>query len=269
MARRMSPSRHGEGRRRRALLLPLLAFVGFGAFQFAAVGMADEPTVEPAETASGYSWKPSAVSLAAGGMVAFRNPGYVVPHGVHWTGGPERPGCSGVPVDSSGTSWSGTCTFVQPGTYTFVCTVHPEEMRGTITVAAGEASPPPPSPGPQQPPAPTEAAPVESLRVPRRQHGSVLRASISVSSTAVGGHLAVELTARRALLGGAGAGMVRVGGVDRYLAAAGPLALAVPLTPSGRHALRRRSRLFVTAQIVVTPPDGPATTVEKGVVLHD
>lgn len=34
--------------------------------------------------------------------------------------------------------WEGECKFTKPGTYTFICTVHPLEMTGTITVTNGE-----------------------------------------------------------------------------------------------------------------------------------
>jgi plastocyanin len=264
----MSPSRRGEGRRRPGRRLLLLALAGGGALLFAAAGLADEPTVEPAETPSGFSWKPSTVTAAPGATVAFRNPGEVVPHGVHWTGGPEEPSCSGVPVDSFGTSWSGSCTFAQAGTYTFVCTVHPEEMKGTITVATGEATPAPgPEPG-QAPPA-SEGPIVEALRLPRRQHGGAVRGAITVSSAAVGGHLSVELRAPRAALGGKGDGVVRVGGLDRSLASAGRLSFAVPIQPVARRALHRRGRLSMTVKIVVTTPSGPATPTTRRVELHE
>jgi len=237
-------------------------------FQLTGVSLADEPTVEPTETTSGYAWKPSAVTAAPGGTVAYRNPGNIVPHGVHWTGGPEKPSCSGIPVDSSGTSWSGTCTFAQAGAYTFVCTVHPEEMRGTVTVAGGETTPPP-GPAPGQPPAPSEGPAVEALRLPRNQHGPAVRGSVIVSSAAAGGSLVIDLVARRASLGTPGQGTVRVGRLSRDLAGAGPLRFAVPLRPSARRALRRRGRLSLNVKTVVTPPGGPATTMNRRVELHD
>lgn len=199
----MTPPERGEGRRRHGQRLLLLALVSLGALSLSSAGMADEPTVEPAETATGFAWKPSAVTAAPGGTVAFGNPGNVVPHGVHWTGGPEKPSCSGVPVDSSGRAWNGACGFAQPGTYTFVCTVHPEEMTGTITVASGE-TPAPPAPSPGQPPAASEDPLVEVLRLARRQHGRAIHGSITVSAAAAGGRLEVELQASRVALGGHG-----------------------------------------------------------------
>src|SRR3954471_713719 len=107
----MGPSRGGEAWRRLGRRLLLLALVSLSALQLAAVSLADVPTFEPAETPSGFAWKPESVASTPGGTVALRNPGNVVPHGVHWTGGPEKPSCSGVPVDDFGTSWSGSCTF--------------------------------------------------------------------------------------------------------------------------------------------------------------
>lgn len=264
----MASARRGEARRRHGWRLLALALVSLGVLQLPAGGSAEGPTVEPAETASGYAWKPDAVTAAPGGTVAFRNPGNVVPHGVHWTGGPEKPSCSGVPVDESGTSWSGSCTFAQAGTYTFVCTVHPEEMKGTITVAAGEP-PPPPAPVPGQPPAASEGPVVEALRLARRQHGGTVRGSITVSSAAVGGALQVELRAPRAALGGLGDGTVRVGELHRALTGAGRLSFAVHLHPAAQRALQRRGRLSLIVNTVVKPPGNAAATMTRRVKLSD
>jgi plastocyanin len=246
--------------------LLLLALVGLGALYLSSAGLANEPTVEPAETANGFAWEPSAVTAAPGGTVAFRNPGNLVPHGVHWTGGPEDPSCSGVPVDSSGTAWSGTCAFVQAGTYTFVCTVHPEEMKGTITVASGEA-PTPPAPG--QSPAPSEGPLVEALQLAKVQHGRTVHGSITVSSAAIGGRLRVELRASRAALGGHGKGMARVGAISRSLAGAGRQAFAVRLRPPAQRALQRRGRLSLIVKTIVSPASGTAAIMTRRVKLNE
>jgi len=247
------------------LLLVLIALAGL---QSTAIGLADEPPVEPAETATGFAWKPSGVTVAAGGTVAFRNPGAVTPHGVHWTGGPGKPSCSGVPVDASGTSWSGACTFVQAGTYPFVCTVHPEEMKGTITVASGE-TPAPPMPGPGPPPAVSEGPLVETLRLAGRQHGRAIHGSIAVSSAAVGGRLKAELRASRAALGAHGKGMARVGTVSRSIANAGQLPFAVRLRPTAQRTLQRRGSLSLIVNIIIRPPSGPAATMTRRVKLSE
>jgi plastocyanin len=262
----MGPSRRGEGGRRLGRRLLLLAFVSLSALQVAAVGLADVQTVEPAETLSGFAWKPESVASAPGGTVAFRNPGNVVPHGVHWTGGPERPSCSGVPVDEFGTSWSGACTFARAGTYTFVCTVHPEEMKGTITVATGE-TPPPTAPAPGQPPGTAEGAVVETLQLAARQHGRVVRGAVTVSSAAAGGDLAVELRAAGTALGGHGNGTVRVGELRRSVGGAGRLPFAVRLRLPAQRALNRRGPLSLLVKTTVRPPGGEPAAMTRRVKL--
>lgn len=231
--------------------------------------MADEPTVEPSESASGFAWKPAAVTAAPGGAVAFRNPGAVTPHGIRWTGGPAQPSCNGVPIDSFGTNWSGTCTFAQAGTYTFVCTVHPEEMKGTITVFSGETMPVPPQPGTGQPTTTTEGPLVQALRLARRQQGEAVRGSITVSSVAVGGRLDVELKAARHVLGIHGAGTALVGHVSRSLAEAGRVAFAVRLRPLAQRALHRRGSLPLIVDTIVRPLDGPTTNMTRRVKLSE
>jgi plastocyanin len=248
--------------------LVLLALMATGILQLPVAVAADEAAIEPAETAGGYAWKPSTATAVPGGVVAFRNPSNLVPHGVHWTGGPEKPSCGGVPIDEFGTSWSGSCTFAQPGTYTFVCTVHPEEMKGTITVAAGEA-PAPPASDPSQPPASSESHLVEALRLAGRQHGRAVHGSITVSSAAAGGRLDVELRAPRAALGNHGNGTVRVGAASRPLDSAGRLAFAVRLQPLAQQALGRRGSLSLLVNTVVKSPGGPATNMTRRVKLSE
>jgi len=252
-------------------LLLLLAVVGVGVLQLPAAGAADEPTVEPAETTSGYAWKPSTVTAAPGGAVAFRNPGNVVPHGVHWTGGPEKPACSGVPVDEFGTSWGGSCTFTQAGAYTFVCTVHPEEMKGTVTVgssATGPAPVPAPAPGPSQEPVSTEGPLIQGLRLAKNQRGGAVRGSFVVSPTMVGGSFSIELEARHTALGLRGKGPVPVGALIRSLARAGRHRFAVPLKPSALRALRSRGQLPTLVRISVAPADGTPVRRSRKVELH-
>jgi plastocyanin len=264
----MAPPRRGEARRRHGRRLLLLALTGLGALSLSPAGMAEEPTVEPAETAAGFAWKPSVVTAAPGGTVAFRNPGNLVPHGVRWTGGPEKPSCSGVPIDSSGTAWSGACGFAQAGTYTFVCTVHPEEMKGTIAVASGE-TPAPPAPGAGQPPATSDGPLVEALRLARRQYGRAIHGSLAVSSAAVGGRLEVALRASRTAMAAHGKGTVRVGAVSRPLTGAGRQAFAVRLRPFAQRALHRRGSLSLIVSTIISPPSGMAATMTRRVKLSE
>lgn len=124
-------------RGRRGLLLAAVA--GVLLVLLPAAGSSTEPsaTVDAVGTAA-FSWSPEEVAVSTGDAITIRN-ATAVPHGVKWVGGPATPGCSGVPVSTgvptSGTQWSGTCTFIQAGTYTFYCTVHGPSMGGTVTVA--------------------------------------------------------------------------------------------------------------------------------------
>jgi plastocyanin len=269
IAKRMGPPRRGEAGRRHGRRLLLLALFALPVVQSTAVGQADEPTVEPAETTAGFVWKPSGVTATAGGAVAFRNPSAVTPHGVHWTGGPEKPSCSGVPVDAFATSWSGACTFAGAGTYTFVCTVHPEEMKGTITVAgSGEPAPPPPA-APGQVPAPSEGRVVEALLLAKSQHGGFVRGSIAVSPAALGGSLIIELEARRGARRGQGKALVRVGKLARSLSKAGPQPFAVPLAASARRTLKSRGHLSLSVEISVKPPSSARIAITRRIELHE
>ncbi|HWX87670.1 MAG TPA: IPT/TIG domain-containing protein [Solirubrobacteraceae bacterium] len=97
--------------------------------------MAAEPTIE---AGPGIKWSPNMTTVSGGGAAKIVNH-TGVSHGVEWKSGPNTPSCtSGVPVGStpsaSGSSWEGSCTFTQPGTYVFWCTVHGSAMTETVTV---------------------------------------------------------------------------------------------------------------------------------------
>lgn len=247
--------------RARRVRLPFAAVAALGlVFAFASVGSAADPTIEPSFGSSGYSWSPSSVTVSTGGTVAFKNSSDVVPHGVRWTGGPEKPGCSsGVAVEQEKTSWSGTCTFAQAGTYSFVCTVHPIEMKGTIAVGStGEPPPPPAEESPLRGPA------SRALKLAKSQRGSSVRGSIDLTQASAGGRLEVLLFMRKAG-GSAGA---RVGRLVRSPLGAGIRSFSVPLKSSARRALRSRGRLSLSAQVIVTPLGGTGLTLKRGVTLH-
>jgi plastocyanin len=247
-----------------------LVLASLAALCWAAAGVAEDTAVEPAEDPYGLAWRPAATTVGPGGAVAFRSPGKAVPHGLAWTGGPEKPSCNGVPVDSFGSDWSGSCTFARTGSYAFVCTVHPE-MQGTVVVSAGEtpapAPVPPTSPG-QPAAAPSEEKALQALRLIRDQRGGTVRGSLSLSATAVGGKLTLELRARRASLGAGGTGTARVGRLVRSPLKAGQQRFALAVTSSAQRALRQRGRLVVTVEVVVAPPNGIAASLTRRVVLH-
>ena len=91
-----------------------------------------------------HSWMPSTATVSLGGIVKFSNPYTTTYHGLKFTGGTAgtTPSCTGIPQQATepigAFHWEGECTFSKAGTYTFVCTVHPTEMKGTITVTNGE-----------------------------------------------------------------------------------------------------------------------------------
>jgi plastocyanin len=231
-----------------------------------------------------HAWSPAQATVTAGGVVAFRNASATVPHGVQWVSGPGTPTCSGVPVatdaTTSGTSWSGTCSFAQAGTYTFYCTVHGPEMTGTIVVSAA-ASPtpipmPPPTPTPSGEPTPAGApgSPLaggasQAIKLRASQRGRSVRGTVQVAQSGVGGRLEVELLTKGASLARAGRStQVRVGRLVRSSLYAGTVAFSVPLDAKAKHALARHRRLALTVRIVLAPLHGSAVRITRGVVLH-
>jgi plastocyanin len=135
-----------RSRRRYLWLTALLSFAGAMAPAIASseplpVEAVNEPAVGPyPET---HHWSNVPQTVIAGEKVTFGNPTTVY-HGVEWLSA-TKPTCEkggagegNVPVgaepSASGIEWSGKCTFSQPGTYTFYCTVHGAAMSGTITV---------------------------------------------------------------------------------------------------------------------------------------
>jgi plastocyanin len=254
--------------RKRQLALALLLGGAF-ALQSAAGSSAEGPAIEAASAGAGFTWKPSSATVGAGGTVGFKNPSSVVPHGVNWTGGPEKPSCSGVPAGQESTNWSGSCTFAQAGTYTFICPVHPTEMKGTITVTSGEAPPGPPPPPEGSPESPLQGSAAHALKIAKSQHGGSVRGSVDLSQASVGGRLEVTLLASRASLSAAQRPATsRVGRLVRSASRAGRIAFAVSLKRAARKALRSKKKLPLTVQVVVTPSGQAALTLKRGVVLH-
>jgi len=99
------------------------------------------------------------VNVTTGQAVAFAYPSGASTHNVKFTDGqPTRcaqtdasavPGFDvpPLPAFASAPGWTGECEFDTPGTYAFVCTVHPD-MVGDVVVS------PPPAPTPAPPPGP-------------------------------------------------------------------------------------------------------------------
>jgi plastocyanin len=127
---------------RKLLVIGLLALGTSAAVLPALASSETTPAVEAVGTGPGYygesyAWSPTQTTLAAGGTVRFSTGNTAAPHGIVWTSSAKPTCASNVPVGENNAAehWSGTCTFSQPGTYTFHCSVH-AEMTGTITVTA-------------------------------------------------------------------------------------------------------------------------------------
>ena len=240
------------------------------------------PTVEAVNTGPyTHYWTPAQVTVGAGGVVALRNT-TTVAHGVEWVGGPARPECSsGIPVGTtaaaSGEEWSGTCTFAQPGMYTFYCTVHGPEMTGTVTVSAngtttmGTATTPtsttPTTSGPATPVAGSPLIDAPSLRA--SQHGGSVHGSLAISQAGAGDRLEVDLLAKSGPLGKAGhSKRVRVARFVRGSVSAGNVSFLVKLDAAARRALARHHKLALVVRITLTPLYGSPSILTRTVVVH-
>jgi plastocyanin len=256
--------------RKRQFALALLA-ASVLALQFVPGSSADGPTIESAEREGpSYFWRPSTASVSLGGTVNFKSSSTIIPHGLKWTGGPMEPTCTGVPIEGEKTNWSGSCTFAQAGAYSFVCSVHPTEMKGTITVSSTETPPggtPPPPPGSTE--SPLQGSASQALKLAKSQRGESVRGSVNLSPASAGGKLEVLLLAKRASLSAGGSATRRVGRIVRSPLRAGWVAFTVALKSPARRALRSRKKLPLTAQVIVRPPGRAALTLKRGVVLHD
>jgi plastocyanin len=266
--------------------LPLAALLGVAVAVLPAVASSEtSPSISAYTEPGGYgyhSWRPSTATIGVGGGVQFSNPESVVPHGLKFMEGPATPSCTGIPVQateaSGATNWKGECTFSTPGIYHFICTVHPSEMHGTITVNPNGTTTPTTTTPTTTTPTTTPTTPVEPPRgsplvgspsLRSNQHGSSVRGSVQISKTGAGGRLEVDLLAKSASLAKAKRSTrVRVGRLVRSSLYAGSVSFAVPLTARGKAALRRHKRLTLTVKIVLTPLSGAAATVTKNVVLH-
>jgi plastocyanin len=254
----------------------------------AAAASEGTPTIENEDPV--HHWKPPTATIEAGGSITFKNTNMSTPHGIKWIGPPATPACdSSVPVEASGTNWSGNCQFAVAGTYTFYCTVHGSSMKGTITVT-GEggkeppkeptptgtttgttpAAPPPPgegsggvqSGGAQSAPPVTASAALAALKLTVPRHGATVKGSLTIPAAAAGGRLEIDLLATL------GHAKVRAGQLVRRKLAAGPL--RVSLAPGARalRTLHRRGSLKVTMVVKLAPASGAANSVSRRLTLH-
>jgi hypothetical protein len=245
-------------------------------------------------TAVDFDWSmPGATdytdTIAAGGSVTFGYPAGVSIHNVDFTGGgptacTQTAGAtigpvSPLPAAPEAPGWSGTCRFDTPGTYLFVCDNH-NYMKGTIvvegrgasttttgasTTAAGTST----APADQAPGAGTSTSGGSSspsarprVSVPRRQRGTVLRATVTTPA----GRARITVTAYLA----GHSSRTPVGSQTRRSKGNGTTAFAIRLEAAGRRALLRARRLTVELRVVVTPDAGrPVTRKTVTVALRD
>jgi plastocyanin len=145
------------------------------------------PTVAPqrpgivARDAPGRNWFQDAasadpadnsVTVAPGGTVEFSFPvgAGTTAHNVVFDTAPtscvQRTGVAILPAPplpqfAMPPGWEGECTFNEPGTYTFLCSTHPVEMKGSVVVGnGGEPTPTPTPTATPEPPRDWTPAPV-------------------------------------------------------------------------------------------------------------
>jgi plastocyanin len=196
-----------------------LAFVGamVGGVGVAAALPRADVTVK---AVTGTQWSPKDVSVTTGETVTWDfNSGDNQAHNVKGETGPAEDANWAKFTSVPSTTGSASFTFTQPGTYTFICQVHPAVMTGTVTVTGASVTPtptptatatstPPPggtpvptaSPRPTARPAPTPSGPVtpaplgsaradvtppvvSKLRLKAVRHGARVSFSLSESST--------------------------------------------------------------------------------------
>lgn len=272
----------------------LVCLLGVGAATMPALASSEAITSISAYDEPGiyglHSWRPATATVLAGGVVKFTNPYPEVPHGLKFTGGTAgvTPSCSGIPAaagEATGaTSWQGECTFTTPGTYTFICTVHPTEMKGTVTVEADGATttttttttptnttttttttaPAAPSMTPEA----LSSSPLQGKPLVRSsQRGGSVKGSLQVSEAGSGDRLEVDVftqgtsPARHST-------HVRVGRLVRSSVTAGRTSFVVKLGARARSVLAHRHRLVLSVRIVLTPPHGTAVSVIRSVLLR-
>jgi plastocyanin len=109
-----------------------------------------------------YAYEPSSIEIALGGSVTFVNDGPDEPHTATADDGSFDTGEVAV-------GGSSTVAFDRAGTFSYLCTLHPN-MKGSVTVLASDDGGPDPTTGDENPagsgdpsiPGPTEAAAVAS-----------------------------------------------------------------------------------------------------------
>ncbi|MDZ7727166.1 MAG: plastocyanin/azurin family copper-binding protein [Dehalococcoidia bacterium] len=124
------------------LVVPLLA-AGLGVAAGLSSASADDETI----TLQDISFNPSSVTINVGDTVTWSHNDEGLPHNVTSSGGG--------PLDSGNFEAGGTFqfTFTEPGTFGFMCTIHPS-MTGSVTVQQQAEPTNTPAPDPTDTPVP-------------------------------------------------------------------------------------------------------------------
>jgi plastocyanin len=237
------------------------------------------PRPRPSPRNSPESWNAASggtgVAIALGGSVTFNvatgephDASFPASRGVACSAGGEPAGLRMPSVPSA--TWSGSCTFSQPGYIPFVCTAH-SDMTGEVAVAAEDGALPPRDPAgptptigapglpgtdPSTGSALVGAAPLQPIfDVARTQRGAVVRGTIV--NAGPGATATVAVSARRRDLSTARrkpTGTRRLRRLERITDARGTVTFAVTLDAIARRALTRRGRLALTLTATVRGP---------------
>lgn len=187
----------------------------------------------------------TSITMAQGEPLTFRN-NDIVMHDV----ASNAPGDVNGHLFSSDTIGGGSTSFVEgsqyltAGTYTFYCTVHPDQMKGTLTVTSEG------TPKPRPTPAPTGSPPADTTPPALTLQAHPAKAS----KLAKGGNLKVDVgaseAARLVLTVKVGSRTGRT--IKLELGSAGTRRLAFSLTKKVRSKLKKGTRL----KLSVTGKDG-------------
>lgn len=275
---------------RRLLLLASVGLLGAAVAVLPGIATATNPSISAVD----FQYQPSQLAITPGGSVDFSEGGYYM-HDVHFTaarpssctGSTGQVGPSGTSATApspSNSSWSGTCTFTQAGTYTFMCDLH--HFTGTIYVNSSGTIPgttgmttttttttPTGTTTTTTPPAgggggggagdgAPGAAAASKLVTSAVQHGVAVTGSVTI--TGAGSQLEAELVGNASQL----ARVANFGRIRERNVAAGVLRFKVRLSARGRRALRRHHRLVLKLLVKVTRADGSVTSLSSAVTLR-
>jgi plastocyanin len=256
-------------------------------------------------TASNFTYTPMQVAIMTNGSVDFAY-GSGGNHDVHFTGTLLPASCSGstgqigpsaadptATPTASNTSWTGTCTFTQPGTYSFHCDAHGftgtvyVNNSGTIPTTTGTttttttttstttgtttttttpgsttttgAGTTPTGTGPA---AGGGNAAARSLQLPAVQRGTTVKGAVTI----VGGGSGFEadVLANTSQL----ARSVLVGKTVKHGVRAGKLSFTVSLNKRGRAALKRHRSVALKVVVKVSGPGGQQTSLSRSITLR-